>query len=124
MALTAGKRAQHHAVALVVSPCRAPAFGRRHRGEVAPCIVGVTRLATVLVRRQYGQAELVEGGAAAVAFGVYRHVQFLELVVVLSCHAPVGIHHLIYQLVLVIELSYGMDSTEYLGCGKPLLKSR
>ena len=114
MALTAGKRAQHHAVALVVSPCRAPAFGRRHRGEVAPCIVGVTRLATVLVRRQYGQAELVEGGATAVAFGVYRHVQFLELVVVLPGHAPVGIHHLIYQLVFAMEVFGGVNSTDYI----------
>ena len=114
MALTAGKRAQHHAVALVVSPCRAPAFGRRHRGEVAPCIVGVTRLATVLVRRQHGQAELVEGGAAAVAFGVYRHVQFLELVVVLPGHAPVGIHHLIYQLVFAMEVFGGVNSTDYI----------
>ena len=108
MALTAGKRAQHHAVALVVFPCRSPAFGRRHRGEVAPCIVGVTRLAAVLVRRQHGQAESVEGGAAAESLRVYRHVQFLELVVVLSGHAPVGIHHLIYQLVLAMEVFGGV----------------
>ena len=117
--LTAGKRALHHAVALVVFPCRAPAFGRRHRGEVAPCIVGVTRLAAVLVRRQHGQAEFVEGGAAAVAFGVYRHVQFLELVVVLSGHAPVGVHYLIYQLVLAMEVFGGVSQTVG-GAGYPL----
>ena len=108
IALAAGKRAQHHTVALVVFPCRAPALRCRHRDEVAPCIVGVTRLAAVLVRRQHGQAELVEGGAAAVAFGVYRHVQFLELVVVLSGHAPLGVHHLIYQLVFAVEVFGGV----------------
>ena len=76
-------------------------------------------MAAVLVRRQHGQAELVEGGAAAESLGVYRHVQFLELVVVLPRHAPVGVHHLIYQLVLAMEV-FGGVSQAVGGAGDPL----